>query len=297
MNSTDKSVGRIDAALRRRLDFIHVAPNYEVLENYYILRQNKVPNLVEGLINLNKELLNKLGKHCLIGHTFFMKSKDSPFTYEDLEKIWDRKIYPLLIEYFLDDSVELEPFSSFENFWTIEEPVNEVTNSSKVFSIELLGKDLEEIDLKLRLDFEKIINWSNRYEEFNIYLGRRAKSTFKTGGGTFIFQNNLSKINDEPRNNKYHFFRITGKGKYELRLQDLYSEKFTRAPFDSREFRSEFEEKFKNICTLNNIDIEDTFFEKSLPGISFGDIAEKECGDMFLEFWDWVIGRIRETNN
>ena len=188
-------------------------------------------------------------------------------------------------------------FSSFENFWTIEEPVNEVTNTSKVFSIELLGKDLEEIDLKLRIEFEKIINWSSRYEEFNIYLGRRAKSTFKTGGGTFIFQNNLSKINNEPRNNKYHFFRITGKGKYELRLQDLYSEKFTRAPFDSIEFRSEFEEKFKSICTLNNIEIEDTFFEKSLPGISFEDIAENECGDMFLEFWDWVIDKIRETNN
>lgn len=297
MNSTDKSVGRIDAALRRRLDFIHVAPNYEVLENYYIPRQNNVPNLVDGLKNLNKVLLSKLSKHCLIGHTFFMKSKDSPFTFNDLEKIWDRKIYPLLIEYFLDDPIELEPFSSFENFWTIEEPVNEVTNTSKVFSIELLGKDLEEIDLKLRIEFEKIINWSSRYEEFNIYLGRRVKSTFKTGGGTFIFQNNLSKINNEPRNNKYHFFRITGKGKYELRLQDLYSEKFTRAPFDSMEFRSEFEEKFKNICTLNNIEIEDTFFEKFLPGISLEDIAEKECGDMFLEFWDWVIDKIREANN
>ena len=85
-----------------------------------------------------------------------MKSKDSPFTYEDLGKIWDRKIYPLLIEYFLDDPIELEPFSSFENFWAIEEPVNEVTNTSKVFSIELLGKDLEEIDLKLRIEFEKL---------------------------------------------------------------------------------------------------------------------------------------------
>ena len=54
---------------------------------------------------------------------------------------------------------------------------------------------------------------------------------------------------------------------------------------------------FSTENTLNNIDIEDTFFEKSLPGISFGDIVEKECGDKILEFWDWVIDKIRETNN
>ncbi|GIR94568.1 MAG: hypothetical protein CM15mP96_2260 [Gammaproteobacteria bacterium] len=59
MNSTDKSVGRMDAALRRRFDFIHVEPNYEVLEKYYENKELLVPNLIEGLEILN-ELLEKI---------------------------------------------------------------------------------------------------------------------------------------------------------------------------------------------------------------------------------------------
>jgi len=297
MNSTDKSVGRIDAAIRRRFDFIHVEPNYEVLHNFYQWNENHVPNLIQGLELLNAELEKKLGKHCLIGHTFFMKSNDRPFMYEDLAKIWDRKIFPLLAEYFLDDPNELETFNSFENFWPIEKKANAVKNNGKKYSLDVLASDLGEINKELELQFNKIVDWSRNYPEFNIYLGRRAVETFKTGGGTFIYQNNLQSAGGDERDNKYHFFRITGKGKFEIRLMDLYSNNFVRAPFDEPAFKEDFELRLKNLFEANNIDIDIDFFNKSLPGVPMESLVENQCIDQMLSFWDWVIENINKASS
>ena len=297
MNSTDKSVGRIDAAIRRRFDFIHVEPNYEVLHNFYQRNENHVPNLIQGLELLNAELEKKLGKHCLIGHTFFMKSNDRPFMYEDLAKIWDRKIFPLLAEYFLDDPNELETFNSFENFWPIEKKANGVMNNGKKYSLDVLASDLGEINKELELQFNKIVDWSRNYPEFNIYLGRRAVETFKTGGGTFIYQNNLQSTGGDERDNKYHFFRITGKGKFEIRLMDLYSNNFVRAPFDEPAFKEDFELRLKNLFETNNIDIDIDFFNKSLPGVPMESLVKNQCIDQMLSFWDWVIENINKASS
>jgi hypothetical protein len=297
MNSTDKSVGRMDAALRRRFDFIHVEPNYQVLQNFYQWNENYVPNLIQGLELLNAQLVKKLGKHCLIGHTFFMKNNDKPFIYDDLAKIWDRKIFPLLAEYFLDDPNELETFNSFENFWPIEKKANAALNDEKKYSLNVLANDLSEINKELEIQFNKIVDWSKKYPEFNIYLGRREVETFKTGGGTFIYQNNLQDADGDEKDKKYHFFRITGKGKYEIRLMDLYSEKFVRAPFNDPSFREDFELRLKNLFEANKIDIESDFFNKSLPGIPMESLVESQCIDQMLSFWDWVIEEINNTSN
>jgi hypothetical protein len=293
MNSTDKSVGRMDAALRRRFDFIHVEPNYEVLNSYYKFTENRVPNLIEGLKLLNKELGARLGKNCLIGHTFFIKKNKDPFTYDDLEKIWDRKIFPQLVEYFLDDPTDLELFNSFENFWPIQEEINALPNTDKEYSLNILAADLGEISDSVKNGFNNVVNWSKKYPEFNIYLGRRAKTSFKTGGGTFIYQSD-SKSN-QIRDSKYHFFRITGKGKFEVRLMDLYNEKFLRAPFNDPSFKDQFETKFHKLCQDHKIGIESDFFNKSLPGISMQELVENNCIDELLNFWDWVIEEINKA--
>ena len=294
MNSTDKSVGRIDAALRRRFDFIHVPPNYDVLDNYYKIMENHVPNLISGLKKLNEELEKKLGKHCLIGHTFFIKKNKDPFTYDDLEKIWDRKIFPQLVEYFLDDPTDLELFNSFENFWPIQEEVNSLPNKDKEYSLNILAADLGEIGESVKSGFNKVVNWSKKYPEFNIYLGRRAKTSFKTGGGMFIYQSD-SKSN-QIRDSKYHFFRITGKGKFEVRLMDLYSEKYLRAPFNDPSFKDQFETRFHKLCQDHEINIESDFFNKSYPGISMQELVENNCIDEMLNFWDWVIEEINKAS-
>ena len=295
MNSTDKSVGRIDAALRRRFDFIHVPPNYDVLNNYYQIMENRVPNLISGLKKLNDELEKKLGKNCLVGHTFSMKKNSEPFTYDDLGKIWDRKIYPLLVEYFLDEPSELEIFNSFHNFWPVELEKSFITNKKK-YKLEILSNDLEKINPKLKNEFNKIINWSKKYKEFDIYLGRREDPSFTTGGVMFIYKKNSETEGNKKRENYYHLFRITGKGKFEFRLKDLYDSKYTRAPFNKQNFRYEFEEKFKILFQTNNIEIKDNFFKTSQPGISFEDLVVNNGVDQMLNVWEWVIENINKAS-
>ena len=295
MNSTDKSVGRIDAALRRRFDFIHVPPNYDVLDNYYQIMENRVPNLISGLKKLNDELEKKHGKHCLVGHTFFMKKNSEPFTYDDLGKIWDRKIYPLLVEYFLDEPSELEIFNSVHNFWPVELE-NNIINNKKKYKLEILSNDLEKINPKLKNEFNKIINWSKKYKEFDIYLGRREDPSFTTGGGMFIYKKNSETEGNKKRENYYHLFRITGKGKFEFRLKDLYESKYTRAPFNKQNFRNEFEEKLKILFQTHNIEIKDNFFNTSQPGISFEDLVVNNGVDQMLNVWEWVIENINKAS-
>jgi len=90
MNSADKSISLIDSALRRRFDFIEIAPDYSLIGSS-MLRQ--------VLKKLNNELLSELdSSDLLIGHAFFI-GKSEP----DLVNIMNRNIIPLLYEYFLDN--------------------------------------------------------------------------------------------------------------------------------------------------------------------------------------------------
>ena len=91
MNSADKSISLIDAALRRRFDFIEVVPNAKIVENTV---------LKTVLERLNEELFKELDStDLLVGHAYFM-SKDE----NDLCDIMNHSIIPLLYEYFYDNS-------------------------------------------------------------------------------------------------------------------------------------------------------------------------------------------------
>ena len=204
----------------------------------------------------------------------------------------NRKIYPQLEEYFYDEPGKLSNYK-IENFWPVELEKNSLINEKK-YKLEILEKDLAEINLELKDEFNKIVNWSKNYKEFDIFLGRREKPSFKTGGGTFIYQKNSVTEGRNQRDKKYHFFRITGKGKFEIRLQDLYSSEFRRAPFDNQIFRDEFEKKLQKLFQINNIQTEDDFFEKSLPGVPLESLVENNCVDQMLSIWDWVIMNIEE---
>ena len=56
---------------------------------------------------------NLLDKHHTIGHTFFMQN---PLTRARLRQIWDRKIGPLIEEYFFDQPDLANQFT-LERFW------------------------------------------------------------------------------------------------------------------------------------------------------------------------------------
>lgn len=112
MNSADKSISLIDAALRRRFKFIEVPPNSNLIVD---------PLLKETLENINSELYKRLkSTDLLVGHSYFINK-----SIEDLEEIMNDRIIPLLYEYFFDNkdkvkevlnvSLDIEKFSIEES--------------------------------------------------------------------------------------------------------------------------------------------------------------------------------------
>lgn len=89
MNSADKSISLIDAALRRRFSFIEQRPEVELVKD---------PVLKAVLKEMNLMLAEKLeSTDLLVGHSYFM-NKDV----KDLCDIMNNSIIPLLYEYFYD---------------------------------------------------------------------------------------------------------------------------------------------------------------------------------------------------
>lgn len=90
MNSADKSISLIDAALRRRFDFIEQKPDSTLVPEG-VLR--------EMFDNINENLVSELDStDLLVGHSYFMKKTEG-----DLCNILNNNIIPLLYEYFYDN--------------------------------------------------------------------------------------------------------------------------------------------------------------------------------------------------
>jgi len=116
MNTADRSIRSVDAALRRRFDFFELRPSPDVLVGFYSSgnRVNELGQLlVDGFIKLNEKLETELGRHFTIGHTFFMRDL---MTYDALKLIWKRQIVPLIEEYFFDQTDIASNFN-FADFW------------------------------------------------------------------------------------------------------------------------------------------------------------------------------------
>lgn len=90
MNSADKSISLIDAALRRRFSFIEQRPEAELIEDSF---------LQSVLKKLNEILADELeSSDLLIGHSYFMNKSAG-----DLDAVLNNSIIPLLYEYFYDN--------------------------------------------------------------------------------------------------------------------------------------------------------------------------------------------------
>jgi hypothetical protein len=99
MNTTDRSVGSIDYAVRRRFAFVTLEAD-----------ENKVPEgNARNLFNAVKSFLNKSKydmdiEDLMVGHSYFMTSdKDS------LKMKWQYEILPLLMEYHKDGIISKSP--------------------------------------------------------------------------------------------------------------------------------------------------------------------------------------------
>jgi len=119
MNTADRSIALIDIALRRRFDFEEMYPKLDTSSDLYKIQKNKLiknskehkkfESFRELIIEINKNIYRdqELGKDKQIGHAFlFSITKNN--CEQDIIRIWDKKILPLLEEYCYDDLEKLK---------------------------------------------------------------------------------------------------------------------------------------------------------------------------------------------
>lgn len=118
MNTADRSIALIDAALRRRFHFIPFFPNYGpmagLLDRW--LERTEEPAWVGELVaQVNAELEQELGgPHLQLGPSHFMKrSLDQP----TLRRIWEYDIEPFIEDQFFGDAASIDRFR-FSQVWS-----------------------------------------------------------------------------------------------------------------------------------------------------------------------------------
>lgn len=94
MNTADKSIALLDIALRRRFEFESMYPKYEI-EGQEIYD-------VEILEKINKQIIKSKGHDFQIGHAYFMGDN------KDLVQRMNKKVIPLLLEYYMNDEKEVK---------------------------------------------------------------------------------------------------------------------------------------------------------------------------------------------
>ena len=98
MNTADRSVEALDAALRRRFEFQEMRPDLGLLD-FEIAGGVHVGRMLQVI---NQRLERLADRDRSIGHSYFLPLRREP-TLEALKRVFARKIMPLLQEYFFGD--------------------------------------------------------------------------------------------------------------------------------------------------------------------------------------------------
>ena len=112
MNTADRSIALIDIALRRRFDFEEMMPDLEEHSSLYTeierildtIEFEMFNNFRTLIIEINKNICEneEIGRDKQIGHAFLFKIKKGSCE-NDINRIWNKKIIPLLEEYSYGD--------------------------------------------------------------------------------------------------------------------------------------------------------------------------------------------------
>ena len=98
MNTADRSVALVDAAMRRRFHFVPFFPHVGAMEGLlrrWLTSGNGRVGVADFLDEVNKAILGLVGEHLLIGPSHFMKTDLSEAA---LKRIWDYNVFPLIEE-------------------------------------------------------------------------------------------------------------------------------------------------------------------------------------------------------
>ena len=127
MNTTDRSVGNIDYAVRRRFAFVTLRADKNLLVERYGAdsKQVKLFEAVELFIRKNKTEMDF--EDLMVGHSYFFAKDDA-----ELELRWQYEILPLLNEYIKDGIVNAKMIDSgmgmeeFVGTWRVTTKPNEM---------------------------------------------------------------------------------------------------------------------------------------------------------------------------
>ena len=98
MNTADRSIALLDAALRRRFRFEELMPRPDLLKSIPDGKGSEI-DLASLLTTLNLRLTHLLHRDQTIGHSYFLEIRN----FKDLKQVFAGKILPLLQEAFYND--------------------------------------------------------------------------------------------------------------------------------------------------------------------------------------------------
>lgn len=130
MNTADRSIEALDSALRRRFEFKEMLPDYELIDTILENKTFEGYPLSQILRTINERITVLIDRDHQIGHSYFLKLKDSADLAKDLEALFMKNIIPLLQEYFFNDYVKIamvigEGFMDKERYSNVKFAANE----------------------------------------------------------------------------------------------------------------------------------------------------------------------------
>jgi MoxR-like ATPase len=113
MNTADRSIGLIDAALRRRFHFVPFFPDEGplkgLLARWLGATQTKdMQALASWVTRLNELLAERFGRHLQVGHSYFMRPR---LKLADVQRIWAADIMPFLEDQLFGQEEELKQYT------------------------------------------------------------------------------------------------------------------------------------------------------------------------------------------
>ncbi|WP_423916578.1 McrB family protein [Candidatus Poriferisodalis sp.] len=118
MNTADRSIALIDAAMRRRFHFVPFFPNHGLtagLLRRWMQRNSPEQEWIASMVDkVNDELAEQVGgDHSLIGPSYFMKKN---LNEDSLRRIWEYNIEPLVEDQFFGQRDVIDGFR-FGSIW------------------------------------------------------------------------------------------------------------------------------------------------------------------------------------